>query len=132
MRSAVPAPGESRGPSGSRAIEDRLTRWPDVLQGTDNPRITPRGIVLGHPHDQAPDLREGAWTPTAPLRACPFVRDQSPMPAQNRVGRHDRGNVVKAATTQPMSEPRQPMAFFVGQADPAAPRPRIMRFSSIR
>ena len=42
------------------------------------------------------------------------------MPPKNRVGRDDRGHLTKAATTQPVSVPRQPPAFCIGQADPAA------------
>ena len=42
------------------------------------------------------------------------------MPAQNRVGRDNRGDVTEAATAQPVSVHRQPTAFLIGQADPAA------------
>jgi hypothetical protein len=41
------------------------------------------------------------------------------MPAENRVGRDDRGDVTKAATAQPVATNGQPTAFLVGQADPA-------------
>ena len=92
----------------------------DVLQRAEDPRVAPRGILLGHPHDQTPDLREHARTTASPLRVRPFPRDQLPMPPQNRVGRDDRGDLTKAATAQPVSVHGQPPAFLIGQADPAA------------
>jgi hypothetical protein len=42
------------------------------------------------------------------------------MPPKNRVGRDDRRDRTEAATAQPMSVPRQPPAFVIGQADPTA------------
>jgi len=39
------------------------------------------------------------------------------MPAENRIGRHDRGDATQAATTHLMSAHREPTAFVVGQAD---------------
>ena len=58
---------------------------------------------------------------TAPsLRVRPFPRDELPMPAENRVGRDDRGDVTKAATAQPVATNGQPTAFLVSQADLAA------------
>lgn len=42
------------------------------------------------------------------------------MPAQNRVGRDNRGNLTKPATAQPVSMHGQPTAFLVSQVDPAA------------
>ncbi len=92
----------------------------DVLQRADDPRVAPRRILFGHPHDQSPDLREHARTTAPPLRVRPFPRDELPMPPKNRVGRDDRGDVTQAATAQPVSMHRQPTAFLIGQADPAA------------
>ena len=42
------------------------------------------------------------------------------MPAENSVGRDDRGDVAQAKTAQPVPRHRQPTAFLIGQADPAA------------
>src|SRR5207244_6249919 len=62
-----------------------------------------RRIVFGHPHDESPGLRDHARTTAAPLRVRPFARDELPMPAENRIGRHDRGDTTQAATTHLMS-----------------------------
>ena len=91
----------------------------DVFQGAEDPRVAPCRIVFGHPHDESPDLRDHARTTAAPLRVRPFARDELPMPAENRIGRHDRGDATQAATTHLMSACREPTAFVVGQADPA-------------
>jgi hypothetical protein len=40
------------------------------------------------------------------------------MPPKNRVGRDDRGDLTEAATAQPVTVPRQPPAFFIGQPNP--------------
>jgi hypothetical protein len=42
------------------------------------------------------------------------------MRPQKHIGRHDRGDATQAATTHLMSAQREPTAFVVGQADPAA------------
>jgi hypothetical protein len=41
------------------------------------------------------------------------------MPPQNRVGRDNRPDLTEAATAQPVSVPRQPPAFLIGEAEPA-------------
>ena len=41
------------------------------------------------------------------------------MPAENRVGRDDRGDLTEPATAQPVSVDGQPAAFLIGEADPA-------------
>jgi hypothetical protein len=95
----------------------------DVLQRADHPGVAPRKVVFRHPDDQVPDLREHAKTTTAPLCDCSFARYQPPMPAKNRVRRHNGGDSTQAAPAQLMSAYRQPPAFLIGQADPAAPMP---------
>jgi hypothetical protein len=42
------------------------------------------------------------------------------MPPENRVGRDDRGDLMKSATAQPLSVHCQPTPFLIGQTDPAA------------
>ena len=42
------------------------------------------------------------------------------MPAENRIGRDDRGDVTQAATAQPMPVDGQPPALVIGQAKPTA------------
>ena len=42
------------------------------------------------------------------------------MPPENRVGRDDRRDLTEPTTAQPVSMPRQPTAFLIGQTDPTA------------
>jgi hypothetical protein len=58
------------------------------------------------PYDQSPNLREHALTTSSRFFGYVLARYQLPMPAENRVGRDDRGNVKQAATAQPMSDHR--------------------------
>ena len=63
---------------------------------------------------------QGQHPATAPsLRVRPLPCDELPMPAENRVGRNDRRDLTEPTTAQPVSVPRQPPAFLVGQTDPA-------------
>jgi hypothetical protein len=50
------------------------------------------------------------------------------MPAENRVGRHDRGDVTKAPTAQPVSVHGQPRAVLIGEALPTAHVPTTRPF----
>ena len=92
----------------------------DIREGALNPRVAPRRVLLRHPQDQPSDLGEHARTTAPPLRVRPLPRDQLPMPAENRVGRHERRDRREAATAQPVPVHGQPPAFFIGQAEPAA------------
>ena len=64
----------------------------DILEGALYPRVAPRRILPGHAHDQTPNLGEHA-APTHPgRRVRPFAGDQLSVPAEQRVGRDDRGD----------------------------------------
>jgi len=66
---------------------------PHVLQRTLNPRVAPGRVVLGHPHDQMPDL--GQHTPRlGSSRVGPFTSDELSVPPQQGIRRHDRRNLA--------------------------------------
>jgi hypothetical protein len=50
-----------------------------------------------------------------PPRARPFSGDELPMPAQQGVGSHDRGDVAQDAAAQPIGQRGQPSSIDVGQ-----------------
>jgi hypothetical protein len=106
----------------------------DVLQRAEDPRVAPRGILLGHAHHQTPDLREHARTTAAPLRIRPLARNQLPMPTENRVGCDNHGDITKAATAQSVSVHRQPTAFHIRQSYPAphVPAQDAVLFDQVR
>ena len=102
--------------AGDRRAADPMA---NVLQGAEDPRVAPGGILFRHPHNQPPHLREHARTTAAPLRVRPLARDQLPMPAENRVGRDNGRDRTQTATAEPLSTRRQPTAFLIRQPDPA-------------
>jgi hypothetical protein len=110
-----------------------LTRSRHVLQGAAHPRIAPGGILLGHTHDEPPDLHEYASTTASPFCVRPFARDELPMPPQNRVGRDDRGDLTQPATANrcPRMPSRRRSSSLSRRRRPRS-CPRRMRFSSIR
>src|SRR5260221_14147835 len=96
----------------------------DVLQGTLDPRVAPRRVLLRHTYDKAANLRQHATTFAALRRIRPFVRDQLPMPPKNRVGSNDRGDSARGTPTRvdvherPADAGRRRSA---GDVSPAAP-----------
>jgi hypothetical protein len=94
---------------------------PHILQRTLDPRVAPRRIFLRHPHDQAPNLEEDVVAAGLP-RVRPFPRNQSAIPPQQRVGRHDRGDLQEDCPAHPVRTGGQPAAIVVSQAQPPAPK----------
>jgi hypothetical protein len=86
---------------------------PDVLQCASEPRVTPRRVLLDHPNHQSPDLREHARTTALPLHVRPLARDQLPMPAENHVRPHDRGDLAQSSTAQPVPADGQPTPLLI-------------------
>src|SRR5258706_7186442 len=92
----------------------------DILQRTLDPRVAPGRILFRHPHDEPLDFGEYAATAGPTRGTRPLPRDEFPMPAQNRVGGDDRGDLPQPMTAQPMSVLGQSTTLLVGQPDPAA------------
>jgi hypothetical protein len=93
----------------------------DVLQRALDARVPPRRILPRHPRHQPPNL--GQNRATAPLRPRirPLPSDELPMPPQQGVRRHDRGDGSQPLTAeavrshgQPATRPRS--AAVVGPA----------------
>ena len=105
----------------ARRLQDPRDRraadaMPDVLQRALDPRVAPRRILLRHPHDQPPNLGEHA-APTRPgRRVRPLPGDQLPMPAEQRVGRDDRGDLAQRLTAQPVRPRGEPPPVVIGEA----------------
>jgi len=74
---------------------------PEILEGTLNPRVAPRRVVLGHSRHKLPDL--GKDTATAgslpPIR--PLARHQLPVPSQERIRRDECRHLTQGFSTQP-------------------------------
>ncbi len=92
----------------------------DVLQRADDPRVAPRGILLGHPHHQAPDFREHASTARRGLRVRPFPGNELPVPAQERISGDDRGDLTQPPTAQAVRPHGKPASIVIGQLQASA------------
>jgi len=73
---------------------------PEILEGTLNPRVAPRRVFLGHPHDELADLGEDTPTARSPVRVRPLAGHQLPVPPQQRVRRDDRRDVTQGFSTE--------------------------------
>ena len=80
-----------------------------VLQRPLNPSVTLTRILCGHPHHQAPNLCEHAWSPRSPPDIGPFPRNQFTMPSKNRIGRHERGHLSQCGASEPEHRETPPL-----------------------
>src|ERR671935_2015050 len=74
----------------------------EVLQCALDSAIAPRRILRRHPHNEPRDIAHRPRTPRPLPRVAPLLRNQAPMPAQNRVRCHDRGNPTQQPSAEPM------------------------------
>jgi hypothetical protein len=88
----------------------------DVLQRALNPRVAPRRILGGHPHNEPLNL----WHHAAPARRAgvrPFPGDQLPVPTQQCVWRRDRGNLLQCRATDAVRASCQPASIRVREPE---------------
>ena len=106
-------------------------RVADVLQGALDPRVTPRRILLRHPHDKPSNLHHDAAPPRlAGVR--PFLCNQLSMPAQQRVRRRDRGDHAQGRTAHAVRPRSQPSAIVVGETQSPGPQLAAAGTGSLR
>src|SRR5262245_32360987 len=105
---------------------------PEVLQRTSDSRIPPGRILLCHPHDQSPDLREDARTARSARRVRPLARDELAMPAQDRIGRDNRRNLAQHTPAQMLPAPRETAPLVVGYPQSSATKLTLAKFGSLR
>jgi hypothetical protein len=105
------------------ALQDARNRGsadlvPEILQGTLNPGVTPRRIVLGHAQRQLADRSKD--TATGPLPAIrPLARHQRPVPPKQRVRCDNRCEVTQCLPSQPVCPYREAPTIVI--AEPEAP-----------
>src|SRR4030095_10749768 len=108
-------------------LQDRFDRVPsdvvaEVLQSATNPRVAPGRILARHAHDQRRDVRLGIRTTRAPrLRTVVLRGDQQAVPAQDRIGRDDAGDVGEAPLAEGLPFDGQTASLGVGEANPWGP-----------
>jgi hypothetical protein len=87
---------------------------PDVLQRALDPRVAPGRVLLCHPHDQAADL--GQYTPSrGASRVGPFMSHEVSVPSQQRIGRHDRGDLPQCPPSQLKRPHGKPPSVVIGE-----------------
>ena len=57
--------------------------------------VAPRGIVSGHPHDQAAYLGAHTVSVGVRVRVRPFPHNELPMPPHDRVGGDDARDLIQ-------------------------------------
>ena len=88
-----------------------------VRQGSLDPRVAPPAVVGGHPRDQRADLAHDR-RPSRTTTGTPIVLlgDESPVPCQQRIRRHDRGELAQQPSSQCPGFRGEPTALVVSEA----------------
>ena len=90
----------------------------DVLEPAADARVAPRRVLLRHADDERRDVRLRARaTGTSLLRAVVLVGDQEPVPAQDRIGCHDAGDVGETPPAEGLPFHGEPASLVVGEAN---------------
>ena len=94
-----------------------------ISQRTLDSRVAPARRFPGNTNREICDLLRHGWPPcVSPFGAVvPLLGNQSSMPAENRVGRHDRDDLGQHPVSEGSSLRRQATSLGVGQAKPSAP-----------
>ena len=95
----------------------RARSWPRLRQAAANPRVAPGRILGRHADDERRDVRLGGRSTGAPrLRTVVLLGDESPIPAQDRVGCHDAGDGREVTTAEDVAFHGEAAPLIVGQA----------------
>jgi len=86
----------------------------EVRQSASDPRVAPATVLGGHPHNQRSDLALDRW----PSQSTPIVLlgDEGPVPCEQRVGRHDRGELAQQPSAQCAAFRGEPTPLVVSEA----------------
>jgi hypothetical protein len=68
-------------------------------------------VLVRHPDAEFGDARHHEPAIRLPTRQRPTLRDELPVPAQDRVGRDDRGGLVKESAAEDGTSHRQPYSL---------------------
>ena len=99
----------------------RPISWPRLANAPRMRGRAPPGILDGHPHDQfANRLRRQRTTATATGAAVVLLRDESSIPAQDRVGGDDTSHSAQDPSPELLPADGEPTPLSVGQAERTA------------
>jgi hypothetical protein len=94
----------------------RATSWPRFQPAADS-GVAPGRILVRHADDERGDVRLGGratWAP--PLRTVVLPGDESAVPPQDGVGRHDAGDGREVTTAEDLAFHGEPASLVVSQA----------------
>ena len=99
-----------------RLITDGQTQ---VGQGADDPVIAPGAVFLGHAENQGFEvlINLGSSSRLALPRAITFLGDQCAVPAENRIGFDESGNLLQGLLAQRLTDVSQCLAFAITQPE---------------
>src|SRR5262249_12793555 len=75
-----------------------------------------------HPHDERRDLLPEPGTPLPPALRRPLLSDQPPVPAEDRIRRHDGRHLSQNPAPESLTLRRQAAALVIGQSDTTPPQ----------
>ena len=102
----------------------------EVREPATNPRVAPSRILNRHPHDERRNLAGCARTAsTAAGTAVIFLRDQLPVPAKNRVRRHDSGHLRQHPSPELLSAHSESPPLGIGESQRS--RPQLLQENTI-
>ena len=94
----------------------------EVGESADDPRVAPRWILDGHPHNERLDLlgRSGSaglpWT----AGAVELLGDKATEPSQDRFGFDDRSDALEGLAAELVTQRGEPDPLGVAEPDPAS------------
>ncbi len=114
----------------ARDLHHELLAWvrraPDVFDGScreidREDRVAPGRVLARHVYGELGDRTHDLAVASPATREGPLLRDEPPVPSQDRLGRDDRGELVEGFSAESDASHREPHAVVVGQSElPAA------------
>jgi hypothetical protein len=90
---------------------------PEVHELAANARVSPAGVLKGHPNDQLLDFAIDSGTSGPPPRASVVLRrDQLAIPAEQHIGCDDGGDLSKSSASKTLRFPSEPASLRVGES----------------
>jgi hypothetical protein len=90
-----------------------------ILQRPLDARVAPCGILAGHPHNQGRDLLHDPGAAWPRRRERPLPGDQLAVPPQDRVRRHEGGDLPQQPAPESAAFGGEAAALLVGQPEAA-------------
>jgi hypothetical protein len=94
-------------------------RVAEVIEGALDSRVATTRILLRHANDERSKRRLGARPSRSAAAAVVLLRDELPVPTQERVRAHDGGDLHQRAPTDHVAQPREAPTLCLREAKAA-------------